>query len=288
MRSQIRLTLRRGTEESRPGERVVNITPATIPLLEAFERNEGCVLCYLWLNDEFQSMEFVEDNEVSMDEAFRRDVVASSGFCNRHMHVLHRVVFSGGIPDGLGYAMYAEDTVEMLHGSIQAIQTAFHESRKKSWNVLSKERTPRAVIESAAEKLEEMLKGTRICEICRRMLLADARRTRTLLEMLGHQDFAGRFASSGRLCFPHFVTSMQMLPTRRVGRQAVAALLVETELRCLRGVDDLLSQGGKASLEMAAMMIAGVEGLYCVTKKGPNPLTMGGDGPTQTRSEPSR
>jgi hypothetical protein len=233
-------------------------------------------------------MEFVEDNEVSMDEAFRRDVVASSGFCNRHMHELHRTVFSGGIPDGLGYAMYAEDTVEMFRERLQAIQTAFYESRKKSWNVLSKERTPKAVIESAAEKLEETIQGTRICEICRRLLLADARRTRTLLDMLGHQDFAERFASSGRLCFPHFVTSIQMLPTRRVNRHAVAALLMETELKCLKGVDNVLAEGGKASPEMAATVVAGVEGLYCVTKKGPNPLTAGGAGRTQARSSPRR
>jgi len=230
-------------------------------------------LCYLWLKDEFQSMGFVEDNEVSMDEAFRRDVVAAAGFCNRHMHVLHRMVFSGGIPDGLGYAMYAEDTVEMFREKLQTMQSAFQESRNRSWNVLSKERTPRAVIESTAEKLEATLEGTRICEICRRMLLADARRARTLLDMLGHQDFAARFAASGRLCFPHFVTSMQMLPTRRVNRQAVATLLVETELRCLEGVGQLLAQGGRASPEMAAMMLAGVEGLYCVTKKSPSHLT---------------
>jgi hypothetical protein len=266
---------------------VVHITPATIPLVEAFERDEGCLLCYLWLKDEFQSMEFVEDNEVSMDEAFRRDVVASSGFCNRHMHVLHRTVFSGGIPDGLGYAMYAEDTIEMFRERLQAIQTAY-ESRKKSWNVLSKERKPRAVIESSAEKLEETIQGTRICEICRRLLLADARRTRTLLDMLGHQDFARSFASSGRLCFPHFVTSIQMLPTRRVDRRAVAALLMETELKCLKGVENLLAEGGKASPEMAATVIAGVEGLYCVTKKGANPLTAGSASQSPARSIPSR
>jgi hypothetical protein len=263
---------------------MVHLTPATIPLLEAFERDEGCVLCYLWQKDEFQSMEFVEDNEVSMDEAFRRDVVAASGFCNRHMHVLHRMVFSGGIPDGLGYAMYAEDTVEMFHESLQAMQTAFHESRKKSWNVLSKERTPRAVIDSATKKLEETIQGTRICEICRRMLLADARRTRTLLDMLGHADFAGKFASSGRLCFPHFVTSIQMLPTRRVNKQAVAALLIETELRSLKDVDRLLAQGGRASPEMAATIIAGVEGLYCLTKKTPNSMVGQGTGKTEKRN----
>ncbi len=249
---------------------MVHVTPSTIPLLEAFERDEGCLLCYLWLKDEFQSMEFVEDNEVSMDEAFRRDVTAASGFCNRHMHVLHKVVFSGGIPDGLGYAMYADDTVEMFRESVQALQTALHGSRKKSWNVLSKDRTPGAVIEASAEKLDLTLQGTRICEICRRMLLADARRTRTLVDMLGHADFAGRFATSGRLCFPHFVTSIQMVPTRRVNKTAVAALLLETELRCLKDVSRLLAEGGNASPEMAAAIIAGVEGLYCVTKKTPN------------------
>lgn len=264
---------------------MVHITPATIPLLEAFERDEGCILCYLWMKDEFQSMQFVEDNEVSMDAAFRKDVVDASGFCNRHMHVLHRMVFSGGIPDGLGYAMYAEDTVEMFHGSIQAMQTAFHESRKKSWNVLSRERTPKAVMESAALKLDEKIQGTRICEICRRMLLADARRTRTLLDMLGYDDFAGKFASSGRLCFPHFVTSIQMLPTRRANKKVVAAALVKMELRCLKGVDDILAQGGKATPEMAAMMIAGVEGLYSVTKKTANPLAAHVPGETGNRGK---
>jgi len=203
------------------------------------------------------------------------------------MHVLHRTVFSGGIPDGLGYAMYAEDTVTMFRERLHAIQTAFYGSQKKSWNVLSKERTPKAVIESAAEKLEKMVQGTRICELCRRLLLADARRTRTHLDMLGHQYFAGRFASSGRLCFPHFVTSLQMLPTRRVNRRAVAALLMETELKCLRDVGRLLAEGGKASPEMAAMVVAGVEGLYCLTRKGPNPLTTGA-GRTQARSDPRR
>lgn len=249
---------------------MVHVTPATIPLLEAFERDEGCLLCYLWLKDEFQSMEFVEDNEVSMDEAFRRDVTAASGFCNRHMHVLHRMVFSGGIPDGLGYAMYADDAVELFRENIQALQTALHESRKKSWNVLSKDRTPAAVIDSSAERLDVTLQGTRICEICRRMLLADARRTRTLVDMLGHADFGQRFATSGRLCFPHFVTSVQMVPTRRVNKPAVAALLLEMELRCLKDVSCLLAEGGNASPGMAAAMIAGVEGLYCVTKKTPN------------------
>jgi Family of unknown function (DUF6062) len=250
---------------------MVNISPATIPILEAFERNEGCVLCSLWLKDEFQSMEFVEDNEISMDQAFRKDVADASGFCNRHMHVLYRTVFGGGIPDGLGYAMYAQDSVEKFHETIQAIYTAQSEAGKKSWNVLSKERTPQAVIESSAGKFEKMLQGSRICEICRRMLLADARRTRTLVDMLGHEDFAERFSKSGRLCFPHFVTSIQMVPTRRVKKKTVAALLVETEMRCLAEVDHLLGDGGKASPEMAAMMIAGVEGLYCVTKKSPNP-----------------
>ena len=262
---------------------MVHITPSTIPLLEAFERDEGCILCYLWLKDEFQSMEFVEDNEVSMDSAFRRDVIDSSAFCNTHMHVLYRSVFSGGIPDGLGYAMYAQDTIEMFHEGIQAVQTAFQESRKKSWNVLSKERTPEVVMGSAAEKLGQRLRGTRICEICRRMLLADGRRARVLVDMLGHEDFAAKFASSGRICLPHFVTAMQMLPSRRVNKQAVAALLVKTELRCLKDVDHLLAEGGKASPEMAAMMIAGVEGLYCITKKGPNPRTEPGPGQPESR-----
>jgi len=250
---------------------MVPITPATIPLLEALERNEGCILCYMWLKDEHQGMELVEDNEVSMDEAFRRDVVAASAFCNRHMHLLYRTVFSGGIPDGLGYAMYAEDTIEMFRENIQAVQRALHESRKKSWNVLAKDRSPGAVIESSAAKFGQTLQGTRICEICRRLLLADARRTRTLLDMLGHSDFAGKFKGSGRLCFPHFVTSIQMLPTRKVNKQLVAALLVETELRCVKEMDRLLAESKKESPEMASMIIAGVEGLYCLTKKTPQP-----------------
>jgi hypothetical protein len=257
---------------------LVQITPLTIPILEAFERDEGCVLCYLWKKEEFASMQLVEDNEVSMDQAFRRDVVDSAGFCNNHMHSLYRVVFSGGIPDGLGYAMYAEDTVEMYQETLRLMQASFRDSRNKSWNVLSKERTPRAVVDSSAEKLQKKLEGKRICEICRRMLLLDGRRSRTLVEMLNHEDFAEKFVASGRLCFPHFVTAMQMVPTRRVNKQKVATALIEMELRCLKGVDKLLTEGGKASPEMAAMMIAGAEGLYCLTKKNPNPLATAGPG----------
>ncbi len=92
--------------------------------------------------------------------------------------------------------------------------------------------------------------------------------------MLGHDDeFRDKFEKSGRICFPHFVTAMQMLQTRRVDKQKVAVSLIESELRCMKEVDRLLTEGGKASPEMAAAMIAGVDGLYCVTKKSPNPLT---------------
>ena len=255
-----------------PGERLVHVTPSTIPLLEAFERDEGCLMCYLWKKDEFQSMELVEDNEVSMDQAFRKDVVDASGFCNNHMHVLYRTVFGGGIPDGLGFAMYAQDTIEMFQENITGMQTALHDSRKSSWNVLSKERTPQAVIDASPVKLKAKMEGSRICEICRRMLLLDGRRTRTLVDMLNHEDFAGKFAASGKLCLPHFVTAMQMLTTRRVNKPVVAAVLIESELRCLKDVDRLLTEGGKASPEMAASMIAGIDGLYCVTKKSPNPM----------------
>ena len=276
MGSQICLTLGMRVKMRRSGGNMVKITPATIPLLDAFERNEGCIMCSIWLKDEFQSMEFVEDNEVSMDQAFRRDVADASGFCNRHMHVLYKTVFGGGIPDGLGYAMYVQDSIEKFYETIQGVYTSFNEVGKRSWNVLAKERTPQAVIESSAVKFERMLLGSRICEICRRMLLADARRTRTLVDMLGHdEDFAEKFGKTGRLCYPHFVSAIQMVPTRRVKKKAVAAQLVEMELRCLKEVDYLLADGGKASPEMAAMMIGGVEGLYCLTKKGPNPIAVG-------------
>jgi len=273
--SQIRLTLGMKVKMRRSGGNMVKITPATIPIIDAFERNEGCIMCSVWLKDEFQSMELVEDNEVSMDQAFRRDVADASGFCNRHMHVLYRTVFGGGIPDGLGYAMYVQDSIEKFHETIQTIYTSFNEVGKKSLNFLSKERTPQAVIESSGGKLEKMLQGTRICEICRRMLLADARRTRTLVDMVGHdEDFAEKFGKTGRLCYPHFVSAIQMVPTRRVKKKAVAAQLVAMELRCLKETGNLLADGGRASPEMAAMMIGGVEGLYCFTKKTSNPTVL--------------
>lgn len=254
-------------------ETLVNITPATIPIIEAFERDQGCLMCDLWRKDEFGSMELVEDNEVSMDAAFRRDVMDSSGFCNNHMYVLYRVVFSGGIPDGLGYAMYVEDSIDMFHEKIQGMQTSLHQAKSNSLNFLSKERTPQAVIESSPLKLRKTLEGKRICEICRRLLLIDGRRARTFVDMLNHEDFAEKFQKSGKICIPHFMTAMQMLQTRRVNKQKIATLLLEAELRCLRDVDRLLTQGGKASPEMAAAIMSGVEGLYCVTKKSPNPMT---------------
>ena len=158
--------------------------------------------------------------------------------------------------------------------NVSGMQTSLHNSRGKSWNVLSKERSPEAVIELSPGKLRKMMEGSRICEICRRLLLIDGRRARTFIDMLAHdEDFRGKFSKSGRLCFPHFVTSMQMLQTRRVNKQEVATIMIETELRCIKDVNRLLTEGGKGSPEMASAMIAGVDGLYCNTKKSPNPLT---------------
>lgn len=251
---------------------MVKMSPSAAPIVESLERNEGCMMCYLWKKDEFQGMELVEDNEISMDQAFRKDVVDSAGFCNSHMHGLYKVVFSGGIPDGLGYAMYVDDTIQMFTEKTSEMQASFG-GKKSSLNFLSKERSPQAVVELSPPKLKKMLEGSRICEICRRLLLIDGRRARTFIDMLGHdEDFRDRYSRSGRLCYPHFVTAMQMLQTRRVNKQEVATTLIESELRSIKEVARLLTEGGEGSPEMAAAMIAGVDGLYCVTKKSPNPM----------------
>src|ERR1022692_1224968 len=131
-------------------------TPAMIQLMEAFDRNEPCPLCYLWLKDEIESMRHVEDSEVSMDKEFRGEIASAAGFCNRHMHTLYRVVFSGQILDGLGYAQYAEDTVRSFREDIYMMQSAFQKekSRKNKWKGLAKEKSPKEIIDLVAKELE--------------------------------------------------------------------------------------------------------------------------------------
>ncbi|MDG6926747.1 MAG: hypothetical protein JRN09_09375 [Nitrososphaerota archaeon] len=264
-------------------------TITTIPILGAFERANGCPLCLLWTESEESYLERVEANEVTMDPEFRKKVIAAAGFCNRHMHLLFEISFSGHTENGLGYALYAKDVLETLEGKIGELKprARVEPRRGSSGGFLSKRTTPRRPMREAAFGAARALHGNRICPICEMLLDSDRRTLATFLNMLRDKAFASIYTESGGICLPHFASSLGLLAEDKERSDTVVVLLFEVQnerLSRLRTLldsrirkyawdhhDEALSSDEADSQEDALRMIAGAEGLYCRESKVPLP-----------------
>jgi hypothetical protein len=255
----------------------------TIPILDALRKHEnGCPLCHLWKKDEAEFMEQVEANEASMDPSFRRRVVRSSGFCNRHTHELFRLAFSGKVLDGLGYAMYEDDVIGAFAESLKDIQSKLRRDGE------GKTRPSKAAIDSVSSELERRVTGGDACPICEKLLDSDKTRVGVFLQMLGDEGFVAVLAGSGWLCLPHLASALDLARARPNDHGPTVDLLIRVELDCLRKVDghlkerirkyswdarnETLSAEQVGAQETGMRLIAGVDGLYCRTRKVPHRL----------------
>jgi hypothetical protein len=264
---------------------VVKKTITTVPILNAFERRDGCPLCFLWTNTESSYIEHVESNEMGMDPDFRVKILASAGFCNRHMHLLFEAAFSGHTENGLGYAMFMRDVVNQLEGRMTRMQSALRAAGHimESAKFITRGTAWRRQVGRVIDELEDSIQGSSICPICDMLLDFDARTVSTFLEMLEDKDFADLFEASNGICLPHFVSSMELLPQKTAKSKAVGNLLFVVEIRLSRKIKDLLdgrirkyawdhrdevlSPEEAGSQRAALLTIAGAEGLYCRPRK---------------------
>jgi hypothetical protein len=82
---------------------MINKNLLTANILDSLERAEACPLCYLWVKNESNHMEYLLTNEAVGDSQVINKIVKTKGFCNRHTHLLYRII-SGEAPR-MGWVM---------------------------------------------------------------------------------------------------------------------------------------------------------------------------------------
>jgi hypothetical protein len=256
-----------------------------IPILEAFRQHRLCPLCLLWSKDETSYLQQVESNEMTADSRFRNEVVSSRGFCNRHMHMLFEVAFSGKAENGLGYARYVKDVIAELENTMQEIRSSLKATPARGRGLIPRGGRTRRDNEGISRALISAIRGVSICPVCSFLLESDARRMGTFLEMLSDDpEFAEQFGSSWGICVPHLSAVTQEPSGKWNASGEVANLLIDAELKNLRKVhrhleerirkyawdfrEEKITPEEGGSQTQALQLIAGCEGLYCKTRKG--------------------
>jgi len=220
--------------------------------------------------------------------SFRKEVVRAIGFCSRHMHVLFEVAFSGRTENGLGFAVYVRDAVVELERLVRDLHpspgSGVRNSPRRAF--IPAGLSSRGTGRGASEKFSGAVAGSAGCPICSLLLEADSRRMWTFLEMLEDDtDFAKLYRKSGGLCALHFTVAVDSLASSGTGSQPTRVLIIDVELQKLGEIRHLLDERirkyaweykdeniapEEATSQMRAMhFIAGVEGLYCKTRKTP-------------------
>jgi uncharacterized protein DUF6062 len=202
------------------------------------------------------------------------NVLAASGFCNRHTHAIHEASSTQDGDDARGCLTCARIVLKKFEENLATLLTSVKGATATSGEPLA----------SAIRQLEETISGDAMCPVCVELLESDKARIASLLQMLESKDFAEIYTKSRAMCMPHFVSAMQLAPmSTQKGIEGVWSLLMRTELSSLEWVDHLLNERMKKyswdhrnesmspdeadAQKIAMLAIAGVEGLYCRPRK---------------------
>lgn len=241
----------------------------TSELAEHFGQGKhGCGLCSLWAREEESLVAKMSKEGAPTNSELREKVIAATGFCNRHTHLMNK-------DDTFGGNATAQLVLKKLEGDLSAVL----DQVKGAGSGFGKEQFGGVI-----GKLEKTFYGDTVCPICDRLLKSDKDRMAALLQMLENKEGAGAYAKSEALCIPHFVSVMKLFPSVQVKeREAVWSLLMKTEQARLGAVDKLLNDRmqkyswdfkdvGLTPEEAGAQRtgnsaLSGVEGLYTRNRK---------------------
>lgn len=232
------------------------------------EGNHGCALCSLWAKEEETVVAQIRKEGARANSPLRDKIVASSGFCNRHTHVLLKDDEDGGSASA---QLVLKKVEENLEGILSEVKGSKGFANEQLVGIIG--------------KLEKTLYGDTICPVCESLLESDRERIASLLQMLESKDMAERYRKSDAMCMPHFVSAIKVLTSssQMKNREAVWATLIKTELSRLESVDKILNDRmqkyswdfrdqGVTPEEAGAqrtgnMVLSGVEGLYTRNRK---------------------
>jgi hypothetical protein len=243
-------------------------TTMTDELSQAFsEGSHGCALCSLWAKEEEMVVAKIRKEGAPANSPLREKIIASTGFCNRHTHVILKEDEFGGSASAQLVLKKVEDSLESLLSEVKGSKGLGGEQ-----------------LAGILGKLEKTLYGDSICPVCETLLKSDRDRLASLLQMLDTKEMAERYGKSDAMCMPHLVSAMKLLTTSAAkDRERVWNILVKAELARLESVDKILNdrmqkyswdfrdQGvtpEEAGAQRAGnMLISGVEGLYTRNRK---------------------
>jgi len=214
----------------------------TVRILEGMEKSSGCPLCYLWTECEEHYLKHMLTNEVVMDPAFRGKVVAAGGFCNRHAHMLYRVIHGGDVEDGLGYALYMKDITRKIMEQLSHLHENLSNNFKSSKSRMPFHRKRRDT--TALDNIINYDARRQQCPICEHLWSMNQIYLHTLVQMLDDdENFRVKFSSSKGLCLPHFASAMQIIHINKLKNPIhVAKALIDAEIKNLQLIEHLLSE----------------------------------------------
>lgn len=261
---------------------MANLTTLTTEIADALtEERQRCALCSLWLREEASTTERVKGQATSEDAEMTERVLATSGFCNRHTHAIHRGSSTTTDADGArGRSACARIVLRKFEEGLAPLLTDLRGEKGRA----ESGRKVEEALTSTIRQLEKTISGSSMCPVCGSLLESDKERILSLLQMLESKEFAELYSRSDAMCMPHFVSAMRLLPASPLKDiEGVWSLLVRAELASLEKVDYLLNERMKkyswdfrneeitseeANAQKTAMLaIAGVEGLYCRPRK---------------------
>jgi hypothetical protein len=243
-------------------------TTMTGELSEAFaEGNHGCALCSLWAKEEERMVAMIRKEGAPANSPLRERIIASTGFCNRHTHIVLKDDEFGGSASAQLVLKKVEDSLEGLLAEVRGAKGFGSEQ-----------------LSVMIGRLEKTLYGDTICPVCETLLKSDKERLTSLLQMLESKEMAERYGKSDAMCLPHLVSAMKLLTSVPMkDREHVWNILIKAETARLEAVDKILNDRmqkyswdyrdqGLTAEEAGAqragnMMLSGVEGLYTRNRK---------------------
>lgn len=166
----------------------------TIPINEAYDRDEECPICYLAKKLETESIEYALG--AAMMEPDYRGESNEIGYCNKHFGDLFK------IPNKLSLALVLDTHLNEINKKTAIFQ-------KLSEKAVQGKKTSLFKKSDSSESLQEISKGLNNinsgCMVCNKINKTIDRYIDVMFYMWGHDaEFKHKFLSSKGVCLPHF------------------------------------------------------------------------------------
>ena len=201
----------------------------TIPVTDAFSRDDECPFCYLERQAEHRALRYIAGPEASYMEPDVRAVTDAQGFCRHHYKALYEY------GNALGNALMLQTYYVGLQKEFQAQMGSFEMPAKKG--LFAKKQASSLPITQWAKEKESS------CFLCSRLAYNMRRYYATFFHLLKEPEFRTSVENSKGFCMHHFRQLMEMaeefLPNNQISwfYPTVLALMENNLARVQEDID---------------------------------------------------